>query len=282
MHDGQEQHSCGHEHGEGHDHSDPHGCGGEHDLDSQHEPGDHATTHPAPTTVGALVVELREHVPFSVTAVVIGLMLAGVLCVLASAFGGEAASLEHAGHDHAGDATMNPYGVMFFHLFHPAHMLFSAAATTAMFVRYEKKFIKAMVIGLLGATIVCGLSDIAMPQISLWILGAHVPLHLCIVHHPDIVVPFALVGVLIGVWAAGGVQRSTIMYHSMHVFASTMATIFYMVSALGLVDWIDQIGRLFLFIIPAVVVPCCLSDIVFPMLMARASREKYFQTPHVH
>jgi hypothetical protein len=171
---------------------------------------------------------------------------------------------------------------MFFHLFHPAHMLFSAAATTAMFVRYERKLLKAMLIGLLGATIVCGLSDIAMPHVSLMILGKVLPLHLCVVEHPDIVVPFALIGVLLGIWAAGGVQRATIMYHSLHVFASTMASIFYLVSPLGLVDWIEQIGRVLLFIIPAVVVPCCLSDIVFPMLMARGSREKYFQTPHVH
>ena len=262
-----------HDHQNGHEH-----------LGDQPQPGDHKRTHAAPESVGALVIELREHIPFSVTAVAVGLMLAGILCILASAFGTDspASTLATPAHDHLHDGQANPAGIMFFHLFHAAHMLFSAAATTAMFVRYEKKYVKATLVGLLGAIGVCGLSDIVMPQTALMILGKHIPMHVCIVQHPGLVVPFAMIGVLIGLWAAGGVQRATIAYHSLHVFASTMASIFYMVTPLGLVAWIGQLGQVFLFIIPAVVVPCCLSDIVFPLLMVRSSRERYFQTPHVH
>ena len=61
-----------------------------------------------------------------------------------------------------------------------------------------------------------------------------------------------------------------------------MASIFYMVGPLGVVAWIGQIGTVFIFVVLAVTVPCCLSDIVFPLLMSKPSREKYLDEPHVH
>ncbi len=54
-----------------------------------------------------------------------------------------------------------------------------------------------------------------------------------------------------------------------------MASIFYMIGPLGVIAWIDIVGKLFVFVTFAVVVPCCLSDIVFPLLMSRAGRRGY-------
>jgi len=228
----------------------------------------------------ALVVELREHVPFSVSAVAIGLIVAGAICILG--FGSEGQAPAKALHDHAGgDRLANP-AELFFHLFHPAHMLFSAAATAAMFHRYENKPVKAVVTGLIGAIGVCGVSDIAAPHVSLLILGVKTPWHICVWEHPTLVLPFAAVGVLVGIAAARSVVRSTIISHSLHVFASTMASIFYMVGPLGIIAWINEIGKVFGFVVLAVVVPCCVSDIVFPMLMSRAGRDQYGKEPHAH
>ncbi|MGB2987510.1 MAG: hypothetical protein WBE26_16725 [Phycisphaerae bacterium] len=228
----------------------------------------------------ALVVELREHLPFSVSAVAIGLIVAGTICILTLGAQGAAEALvedEHAGHDH----TANP-AQLFFHLFHPAHMLFSAAATTAMFFRYESGVFKAIVIGLIGAIGVCGVSDIVMPHLSLTILGIKTPWHICVYEHPMLVLPFAGVGVLLGLAAAGSVIRSTIISHSLHVLMSTMASIFYMVRPLGMIAWIDDLGKVFIFVIVAVMVPCCVSDIVFPLLLSRAGRDRYGREPHPH
>jgi uncharacterized membrane protein YraQ (UPF0718 family) len=160
-------------------------------------------------------------------------------------------------------------------------MLFSGAATAAMFMRYERRVLKAVVIGLIGAIGVCGISDIVMPHASLLILGTETPWHICVWEHPGLVLPFAFIGVFIGV-AAGGVVRSTILSHSLHVFASTMASIFYMVGPLGVVAWIDRIGVVFLFVVLAVLIPCCLSDIVFPMWLTQSGRRRYEAEPHVH
>lgn len=246
----------------------------------------------------ALHEELTHHLPFSVSAVALGLMLAGIICFLVSAgrmTGGDADQAGHvapqavapgpdaphvqahqhnaiqsgAEHDHA-----NPF-LSLFHLFHPAHMLFSAAATTAMFWRYERRLIKAVLIGLIGAIGVCGLSDIVIPQLSLGLLGKWMPWHICLIQHPWMILSFALVGVLVGLGASPGVHLSTFYWHSLHVFISSMASIFYLIGPFGALGWIDSIGTVFVFVIVAVMIPCCVSDIVFPLVLVSPARERY-------
>lgn len=208
--------------------------------------------------VSALRVELLEHMPFSVSSVAIGLTFAGLICYLRP---------EAAGHDHHGVPTHT-----LFHLFHPAHMFFSAAATTAMFSRYDRKPLKAAVIGLIGAIGVCGISDIGVPHLALLMMDKHVEPHICIIQNPWLVLPFAVTGVFVGLAAAGGVTRSTLFSHALHVLTSTAASIFYLIAPLDPLGWIDDLGRMFIFVIVAVMVPCCLSDIVFPLLMAKSAR----------
>lgn len=267
------------DHHETHDHDRDHGHPP--DRNDNHAPaqdGAHANARGARSS--ALIIELREHVPFSVSAVAIGLIVAGAICILGFGFpeGGVPALEGHrAGHEH--DHIHTP-ARLFFHLFHPAHMLFSAAATTAMFCRYEKKTTKAIVIGLIGAIGVCGISDIVLPHLSLMILNIKAPWHICFIEHPTLALPFAGVGVMVGIAAAGAVSRSTLISHSLHVFVSTMASIFYMVGPLGVIAWIDELGKVFFFVVLAVMVPCCLSDIVFPLLLSKPSRKTYDQGPH--
>jgi hypothetical protein len=269
-------------------------------VTDQHDHNDDA--HQTGRHSFALIVELREHLPFSVSAVAIGLIVAGTLCILGARFMADEPMEDHAdAHVHAADLETQEaaheheheheheahdhgpaFAQQFFHLFHPAHMLFSAAATTAMFCRYERKYLKAIIVGLIGAIGVCGVSDIVMPHLSLLILGIETPWHICVIEHPGMVLPFALIGVAVGLWATSGVIRGTIISHSLHVLASTMASIFYMVGPLGTVAWIDRVGTVFLFVVLAVMVPCCCSDIVFPMLMSKPGRDRYQLEPHAH
>lgn len=257
--------------------------------DPQHTCGQNPTegrTHSGEAGPSPLLNELRDHLPFSVAAVAIGLIVAGGICILG--FTGQETSPMPPGSDLPAD--LHGHGLegrddparLFFHLFHPAHMLFSAVATAAMFCRYERKIAKAVLIGLIGAIGICGISDIVMPHLSLLLLGQKPEWHICVFEHADLVLPFAAIGVVVAVAASGGVVRSTIISHSLHVFASTMATIFYMVGPLGLIAWIGSLGKVFIFVVLAVMVPCCLSDIVFPMLMSRSGREQLLHDSHVH
>ncbi len=227
---------------------------------------DHPHGHGWPGNRAALYGELVDHLPFSVSAVAVGLTLAGIICFLTPI---DQAAPGHDLHEHG-----NPFWDLF-HLFHPVHMLFSAAATTAMFWRYERRVLKAVIVGLVGAIGVCGLSDIVMPHLSLMMLGKRVPWHICVIQHPQMVLSFAAVGVVVGLAASRGVRRSTFFSHSLHVFSSSMASIFYLIGPFGRLGWIDSVGVIFLFIIVAVMVPCCLSDIVFPLFLAGGAHQRY-------
>ena len=253
--------------------------------------------------------ELVSHMPFSVASVALGLALAGLICFMAPVGAPSGAATDAAtrlsadqpapgtstdDHDHqpvppdiAGDSHVSRHlhGVGFqplFHLFHPLHMLFSAAATTAMFWRYDKRLIRAILVGFSGAVVICGISDILIPHVALLLLHKHLHLHICIVEHPALVLPFAMVGVAVGLFAAQGVMQSTYFSHSLHVFTSTMASIFYMVAAYGRVAWIDDLGWIFGFVLIAVMGPCCFSDIIFPVAMSRPARQAYSQTSCCH
>ena len=58
--------------------------------------------------------------------------------------------------------------------------------------------------------------------------------------------------------------------HFNHILVSSFATMFYLISQ-GCTDWYANIGLVFLFLIVAVVVPCTFSDVVVPMLFAKAN-----------
>ena len=230
---------------------------------------------------GPLAKELTLHLPFSVSSVAIGLILAGVLSITsAPEHADPSLTARSADHDH--DRSMHR---MMFHLFHPAHMLFSAAATTAMFWRYDHRAVRAILVGLAGAVVVCGISDVAIPSFSSWMLGKGFPRpwHICVLDHPGLVLPFALIGIAVGLAAAVGVEASTLFSHSLHVFTSTMASIFYLVGRYDTTTaWINDIGPVFLLIIFAVLIPCCASDIAFPVLMSRSARARYLAEGHCH
>lgn len=223
---------------------------------------------------GAIRHELLNHLPFSVSSVAIGLAIAGVIGYLTPEGHPVVPSADEHGHD-------LPSSMVLFHLFHPVHVFFSAATTTAMFWRYERTLVKSAVIGLVGSIGVCGFSDIIFPQFALMIMGQKTPWHVCVIEHPGLVLPFALVGIAVGLGAAAGVSRSTLFSHSLHVLASTLASIFYLVAHLDLFDWVSRIGQVFVFMIAAVMLPCCVSDIMFPLLMStREAREKAMAHHH--
>ncbi len=251
---------------------------------------------------GPFAAELTSHLPFSILSVAVGLMLAGLICFLVTdqtlLEAVDSLEAKHAGQGHESEPSANgeheEHGgqgeheslqgfLVLFHLFHPAHMLFSAAATAAMFMRHEKNWGKAALVGFTGAVIVCGISDIVMPQCSIMLMGKSLPWHICVLEHPMLVFPFAGIGVIVGVLAAaGGTSQSTIFSHSMHVFVSTMASIFYLIGPFGRFEWIHELGGVFLFICVAVMIPCCLSDIVYPLLFTRKAREEYSRHGHQH
>ncbi len=249
--------------------------------------------------------ELLSHLPFSIFSTVGGMALVAILTFVGKPFyeaaegphphpaepahveahpeaeagpeSDEPAGAHDHDHDHAAGGLAGAMGDLF-HIFHPAHMLFSATATTAMFWRYERRLLKACIVGFLGAIVVCGVSDVLIPYLSGLLLGAEMDVHICILQHPGLVLPFAVVGIIAGLLSAEHIGRATFFSHTAHVLTSSTASLLYLVS-FGLQDWIDLAGLVFIFVVLAVMIPCCASDIVFPLLAVTREDEP---APHAH
>lgn len=207
--------------------------------------------------------ELRAHLPYTIFSSAFGLIVVGVLSFVAFFLD---------------EARFPEASAGLFHVFHPVHALLSATATTAVFWRYEKKVLKATIVGFLGSVIICGVSDIFIPFFSGRLLGVAMELHICIIEHPELVLPFVGAGIFAGIIATTTIENSSVFSHAFHVFISSMASILYLVS-FGLTGWMEHVGMVFLFIIIAVLVPCCISDIVFPLFFCRDTPDA---NRHVH
>lgn len=199
-----------------------------------------------------ILKELGEHLPFSIFGVITGLVLLGILSFIGVLVGGE---------ERLPEASKE-----LFHVFHPVHMLLSACVTTAMFWKHEARFVKALIIGVVGSVGICGVSDILLPFLGGSLLGIKMHLHICILEHPGIILPFLMVGLFLGFLIPGVIEKSTQYSHSMHVLVSSMASILYLAS-FGFTEWMHHTGTIFIITILAVMIPCCLSDIVFPLLL---------------
>ncbi len=197
-----------------------------------------------------ILVELGHHLPYTIFGVTMGLMLMGILTFFGILLRSEEL-LPQAAQE-------------LFHVSHASHILFSAVATTAMFWKHEKRMLKAMIVGFLGSIGICALSDTIFPTIGGNILGMGMKMHICVIEHPFLIIPFAVVGVIAGFLIPGSIEKSTEYSHSVHVLFSSISAILYLI-AFGLNEWIHLLGGVFLVTVMSVMVPCCVSGIVFPL-----------------
>ena len=202
--------------------------------------------------------ELSEHLPYTIFTVALGMVLLGAFTFISQV-------------SSSGDISLPSRSL--FHIFHPIHLLFSATATTAMFLRYEKGPAKAILVGVIGSLSICGLSDIFIPFLAGILLNVKMTLHICIVENPTLIVPFVAVGIFAGFAVPDKTQKGTIFSHTLHVFVSSMASMLYLI-AFGLTGWIRVAGMVFIYMVLAVIIPCCMSDIIFPLLLAKQKNKE--------
>ncbi len=190
--------------------------------------------------------ELKEHIPFTALGAVTGIIIM-VIVVL-------------------GDVPSHISQTAFY-VSHPLHVLLSALVTTAMYMRYKKgRFWVAVLIGWTGSIGLVTISDAMIPYLSGTLLHAQMEFHVPFIEEWWINF-LALGGIAIGYW-----RQTTKIPHFGHVLLSTWASLFYF-TAFGIADWIHLLPYVFLFLFLSVWIPCCLSDIVYPLLFLRKELE---------
>jgi hypothetical protein len=196
--------------------------------------------------------ELLHHVPFTAAGASIGI---GVMALITLC-----------------NMPMKVSEGLFF-TFHPLHVVFSALVTTAIYRKQPGHRLWAVVIiGYVGSVGIATISDAIIPFLEGSSLRLDMGFHLPFLETGDmpfIGVPKWIVvngAALIGI-AVGFFRPNTTFPHLGHVLLSTWASLFGF-TAFGTADWLPLLPIIFVFLFLAVWLPCCVSDIVFPLLWA--------------
>lgn len=163
-----------------------------------------------------------------------------------------------------------------FYTLHPLHVLLSALVTASMykFHRCSKTGPRCgiwalLVIGYLGSIGIATLSDSLIPYLAETILNMpHRHAHIGFIEMWWLVNPLAIIGIAIAYF-----WPRTKFPHFGHVLLSTWASLFHiMMASSGFLNWYAYLAVLF-FLFVAVWLPCCVSDIVFPLLFVGKGKE---------
>jgi len=201
--------------------------------------------------------ELKTHAPFTVFGAITGIIIIALFKNLPSKLS---------------------YNI--FYILHPIHVVLSALVTASMYELHECKRISSkcirgkcnfwtlLLIGYVGSIGVATLSDSIIPYLGEVILKMpNRGIHIGFIEKWWLINPLAVVGVTIAYF-----RPSTKFPHAGHVLLSTWASLFHIIMAIGgVLHWFGYI-IVFLFLFLAVWLPCCLSDIVFPLLFVKDTK----------
>jgi len=192
-----------------------------------------------------ILAELKAHAPFTLFGALTGIVLMLIFKNI-----GEDASFT------------------LFYIFHPSHVVLSAMVTSSMFELHTKKsnFFLVLIIGYIGSIGIATVSDSLIPYVGEVLLGLHGHPHIGFIEGWYIVNPAAVLGVLVAYF-----WPRTKFPHAGHVLLSTWASLFHILMAVGGEISSFAVIMIFIFLFVAVWLPCCISDIVFPLLFVKSA-----------
>jgi hypothetical protein len=205
---------------------------------------DWASTAPPSSMLGIVGKELRAHAPFTLLGTLTGIAIMVFFAVT---------------------EVPRSFSVGLFWGLHPLHVLLSALVTAGMYrLHSHGKLWATLFIGYFGSVGIATLSDCIIPYLGETLLGLpNKGIYFGFIEKWWLLNPLAVIGI-----AVAYLSPKTGFPHAGHVLLSTWASLFHMTMALG-----KDVGPLTLAIIPvflflAVWIPCCTSDIVFPLLFS--------------
>ena len=189
-----------------------------------------------------IIAEFRSHAPFTLFGAATGIVIAVAMVLL---------------------SVSADVSEVLFQVFHPAHVFLSALVTAGMYRLHGKgKLLPTIVIGYVGAVGIGTLSDCLIPYLGELMLDLpHSHAHIGFIEHWYLVNPLAAAGILVAY-----LRPTTKFPHAGHVLVSTWASLFHMTMAMGAIISVVTAAVVGVFLFLAVWLPCCTSDIVFPLL----------------
>jgi len=203
-----------------------------------------------------IALQLAEHAPFTALGAVAGI----AVMVIIDLFN-----------------TPREISEALFYTLHPLHIVFSALVTTAIYRLHKRsKLWVTILIGYTGSIGIATLSDIIIPYLGGNTLNIPMEFHLPFIETEKmpyigiqkwiIVNAAAFIGIAIACW-----KPTTRFPHMGHVLLSTWASLFSF-TAFGIANWMPLLPFIFLFLFLAVWLPCCVSDIIYPLLWIRENQ----------
>ncbi len=200
-----------------------------------------------------ILYELRRHAPFTAFGALTGVVIMLFFCKL-------------------------PYRTAYdvFYTLHPIHVVLSALVTAAMYKNYKCRADRGrcsiaalLIVGYVGSIGIATLSDSVIPYLGELLLGMpHAEPHIGFIEEWWLVNPLAVAGITIAYF-----WPRTRFPHAGHVLVSTWASLFHVIMAAGKALNFFSYAAVFLFLFLAVWVPCCVSDIIFPLLFVGKEAE---------
>ena len=199
-----------------------------------------------------ILKELRSHAPFTALGALTGIVLVLVFRRLPA------------------ETAFNVFYVL-----HPAHVVLSALVTASMYELYRRgrrrsrgHLLALLAIGYAGSVGIATLSDSIIPYLGETLLGLpHREVHIGFIEKWWLVNPLALAGIAFAYF-----HPTTKFPHSGHVLLSTWASLFHILMAGVAVLSFASYLVILVFLFLSVWIPCCVSDIVFPLLFVKSDR----------
>jgi len=193
-----------------------------------------------------IIKQLKEHLPFTIIGSILGVILMFFLYNIPKNLS---------------------YNI--FYILHPLHVLLSALVTSSIYILYSKKDFKIwklILVGYIGSVGIATLSDSVIPYLGEILLNLpNKGIHLGFIEKYWLVNPLAFLGILIAYF-----KPKTKLPHAGHVLLSVFASLFHIIMAMAGVITISLMILSMIFIFIAVIIPCCLSDIIFPLLFVKS------------
>jgi hypothetical protein len=227
--------------------------------------------------LNAILMELKAHAPFTLFGAATGILAMFLFAKVST-----------------------QVSLRLFQVFHPSHVVLSAIVTASLFKLHEKKpnFLLVLIVGYIGSIGVATLSDCILPYFGEDILGVAIPTHASLhedteaseqaaVHEREheadahaggshihlgfieewyLVNPAAILGILLA-WF----WPHTKFPHAGHILISTWASSFHILMNTHRELTPMLFAGVFVVLFISVWLPCCFSDIVFPIFFVRSS-----------